>query len=164
MKRGLEGFSSSDRQASRSRIFGIWRTDDATDWNKAMYPVIVNTRDLDAFPNFAKNNCFYQLKAIDQPLTYLTKQSGKELDWKKLSEGEKEIFVEAKIIEIENLMNFNVISIETNKTIVEKIMREYPYRIIPSRFIFTKKAGELGENWKIKVEWILLGHEDPDLF
>ena len=163
MKRGLEEPALSDRQANRSRIFGVWRADEVTDWgNKTKYPVIANARDLDAFPKVAKSDVFYQLKPLDQPLTYLTKQSGKELDWKKLSEDEKKMFVEAKITEIENLVNSNAIAIETDKNTIEKIMREYPHRIMPSRFIFTKKAGELGETWKAKARWILLGHKDPD--
>ena len=33
---------------------------------------------------------------------------------------------------------------------------------MPSRFIVTKKAGEIGEDWRAKARWILLGHKDPD--
>ena len=36
------------------------------------------------------------------------------------------------------------------------------HRRIPSRFVLTKKAGELGQRWKAKARWILLGHKDPD--
>ena len=45
---------------------------------------------------------------------------------------------------------------------LDRIRREHPGRIMPSRFIFTKKAGEVGEDWKAKARWILLGHRDPD--
>jgi len=33
---------------------------------------------------------------------------------------------------------------------------------MPSRFILTKKAGEIGEQWKAKARWTFLGHKDPD--
>lgn len=123
---------------------------------------MANARDINLFPKLAKSDSFYQLKSPDQTLTYLTKQSGEELDWKKLSDTEKGMFVEAKIIEINNLVNSNAIKIETDKATIARIMEEYPHRIMPSRFIFTKKAGEVGENWKAKARWTLHGHKDPD--
>jgi len=123
---------------------------------------VANARDINLLPKLAKSDSFYQLKSPDQTLTYLTKQSGKELDWKKLSDTEKGMFVEAKIIEINNLVNSNAIKIETDKATIARIMEEYPHRIMPSPFIFTKKAGEVGENWKAKARWTLHGHKDPD--
>ena len=163
MKRSLEEPSSSERLSSRSKIFGFWRADENTEWgNKADFPVVANSRDLAAFAKLSKTDCVYQLKDTSRPLTYLTKQSGKELNWKALSNTEKAMFIEAKIKEISNLVDSNAIQIETDKKTIERIMREYPHRIMPSRFIFTRKAGEIGEDWKAKARWILLGHRDPD--
>lgn len=163
MKRGLDEAAPSDRQANRSKLFGVWRADDVTECgDKRRYPVIANSRDLKVFVKALNNDCYYQLGPVEKPLTYLTKQSGKELDWKKLNNTERAMFVDAKIKEITNLTESNAIKIETDRKTVEKILLEFPHRIMPSRFIFTKKTGEVGEQWKAKARWILLGHKDPD--
>ena len=50
----------------------------------------------------------------------------------------------------------------STKAEADRIRRKEPNRIIPSRFVLTKKSQELGERWKAKARWILLGHRDPD--
>ena len=47
MKRGLEETAPDDRQANRTRTFGMWRADDVTEWgNKAQHPIVANARDI----------------------------------------------------------------------------------------------------------------------
>lgn len=104
----------------------------------------------------------YALKDPEFSLSYLTKQSGKELDEKKLTNLEKAMFDKAKTLEITNLVNSNAIQVITDETELSRVRKELPHRIMPSRFIITKKACELGEDWKAKARWILLGHKDPD--
>ena len=90
-------------------------------------------------------------------MAYLTKQSGKELDYKRLTDKEKILFDAAKEVEIGNLEGSNAIRIITDEKELDKIRRDFPSRIMPSRFLLTKKAGEVGEDWKAKARWILLG-------
>ena len=45
---------------------------------------------------------------------------------------------------------------------IRKIQETFSHRIVPSRFILTKKQQEVGQSWKAKARWILLGHRDPD--
>ena len=101
-------------------------------------------------------------KGRKKACSFLTKQSGKELDERKLSDEEKQLFQTAKKTEIGNLTGSNAIEIITDPDELKKIRENYPHRIMPSRFIITKKLGEVGEPWKAKARWILLGHKDPD--
>eukprot|EP00435_Cladocopium_sp_Y103_P060316 s936_g22.t1 len=167
MKRSLEGPAPNERLASRSKIFGTWRADDNTEWgDKGKYPVIANSRDLQVFKKLERTDCFYEMsskmKDDSFSLSYLTKQSGKELDEKKLKTTEIKMFREAKKLEINNLVNSNAIEIIVEDHELKKIRSEKPHRIMPSRFILTKKTVEVGESWKAKARWILLGHKDPD--
>ena len=60
------------------------------------------------------------------------------------------------------LENGNSIRFITDPTEVQRIRKELDRSIMPSRFVLTKKAQELGEDWKAKARWILLGRRDPD--
>ena len=149
---------SDGRTANRSKIFGIWRADDVTEWgDKRRFPVIANNRDIKLFCKLEHKDMHYALKEPESSLAYLAKQSGKELDEKKLTAQEKAMFDKAKVLEITNLVNSNAIQVITDPDELSRIRRELPHRIMPSRFIITKKAGELGEDWKAKARWILLG-------
>ena len=124
MKRGLENPTPSDRQANRSKVFGIWRADDVTEWgDKRKFPVVANSRDLNAFPKLSNNDYYLALKDNEFPLSYLylTKQSGKELEEKKLTKVEKELFNKAKTLEINNLINSNAIAIVTDEKELQEI-------------------------------------------
>ena len=167
MKRSLEEPGTNERVANRSKIFGVWRADDVTEWgDKRNYPVIANHRDLQVFRKLAHSDCFYEMsfKMRDDTfsLNYLTKQSGKELDEKKLAVSEIKMFREAKKLETNNLVTSSAIEIVTDDAEVKKIRSTQSHRIMPSRFILTKKTGEIGEGWKAKARWILLGRKDPD--
>ena len=167
MKRSLEGPTVSDRATLRSRNFGAWIADDVSEWgDKTKYPVIANARDLLVFKKLINHDCYYENKKHGKMgqinLVYLTKQSGKELDERKLSVGEIKMFREAKRLEIDNLVGSNAIEMITDEAEIQEIRRHRSHRIMPSRFILTKKAGEVGEQWKAKARWILLGHKDPD--
>ena len=72
------------------------------------------------------------------------------------------MFDEAKVREITVLENGNSIRFVNDPAEVDGTRRELGHRIMPSRFVLTKKAQELGEDWKAKARWILLGHKDPD--
>lgn len=166
MKRTLEGPQSSERKTTRSKVFGTWRADGVTEFgDKRKYPVIANARDLQLFKKVDRTDCYYEMNARlkeDFSLSYLTKQSGKELDEKKLSVQEIKMFRDAKKLEINNLVNSNAIEIMTDDAEVKKVRELQAHRIMPSRFILVKKMGEIGEGWKAKARWILLGHRDPD--
>lgn len=128
--------------------------------------MIANSRDVHLFNKIANNDCFYEMaskmKDDSFSLSYLTKQSGKELDEKKLKVKEIKMFREAKKLEINNLINSNAIEIIVEDQELKKIRTEKPHRIMPSRFILTKKTGEVRETWKAKARWTLLGHKDPN--
>ena len=163
MKRGLEDPAPNERLANRSKVFGVWRADDNTEWgDKRQYPIIASSRDLQVFPKLLNADCSHQAKDFEKSLTCLTKQSGKELDEKKITGDEKKMFDEAKRKEIDNLVSSNAIEIVTDEEEVNSIKQKYGHRIMPSRFLLTKKSGEIGEDWKAKARWILLGHKDPD--
>ena len=163
MKRGLEEPDEDERSSQRSKIFGVWRANDVTIWGKkCQFPVIANVRDLAAFPKIQKADCAYFTSTGDFDFSGLTKQSGKELDEKSLSPQEVVIFNGAKLTEINNLINSNAIEMITDPKLLEEIRSQFAHRIMPSRFILVKKAGEVGEDWKAKARWILLGHKDPD--
>ena len=93
----------------------------------------------------------------------LTKGSGKELRERELNEKERLMFQEAKILEIQNLEGGNAIEFITDREEVARILRDLPHRVMPRRFILTKKAQEINQRWKAKARWFLLGHRDPDV-
>ena len=122
LKRSLDGPAQNPRAATKSKLFPTRRADERTEWgNKSDYPIVVNARDLNLFNKVEKTDVFYFLHDLDKPITYLTKQSGKELDERKLPEHEKKMFNDAKLLEIQNLINSN--------------------RIMPSRYLIIKKTG-----------------------
>ena len=163
LKRSLDDDQNNERQTQRSKIFGEWRANDITIWGKkCRYPVVANVRDLAAFQKVKTSDCVFFTATGDFTFHGLTKQSGKELNEKELLPQELVIFDAAKVTEINNLINSNAIEMITNEQQLEEIRTKYPYRIMPSRFILVKKASEVGEDWKAKARWILLGHKDPD--
>ena len=93
----------------------------------------------------------------------LTKKSGKELNERNFSKEEMALFDAAKTLEINNLVNGNAIEFLATEAEADRVRAEEGHRIIPSRFVLTKKSGELGQQWKAKARWILLGHKDPDV-
>ena len=109
--------------------------------------------------------CYHNSQDFQKLRSCLTKQSGRELDEDegKITGDERKMFDEAKRCEIDSLVSSNAIEIVTNEEEeVNSIKGKYSHRIMPWRFILTKKAGEIGEDWKAKARWILLGHKDPD--
>ena len=163
MKRGLEDPTPDNRLPNRAKLFGVWRADEVTIWGKkAKFPVVANSRDVAAIPKVKEYDCYFVNADGEFKFIALTKQSGKELVESKLTKQEKEIFDSAKVLEINNLVNSNAIQIVTDAAELSKIYKDFPHRIMPSRFILVKKAGEVGEDWKAKARWILLGHKDPD--
>eukprot|EP00913_Durusdinium_trenchii_P018599 g17477.t1 len=165
LKRTLDEPVPNDRAPNRSRVFGTWQANRLTEWgDKKNYPVIAGVRDIRAVPYIEKNDCYFNLMTFedDIPLSYLTKQSGKELNEKKLTEAEKRLFDEAKKTEIGNLVGSNAIELVIDEGEVQAARDKFSHRIMPSRFLLVKKQGEVGENWKAKARWILLGHKDPD--
>ena len=163
MTKSFQAPSADGRVANRSRIFGMWRADDVTEWgDKRKFPVVASSRDLRVFHKLEHKDMMYALREPEFSLAYLTKQSGKELDERKLNNVEKEMFSKAKTLEITNLVNSNAIQIIIDEQELARIWKDLPHRIMPSLFIITKKAGEVGEDWKAKARWILLGHKDPD--
>jgi hypothetical protein len=73
--------------------------------------VIANQHDLQHFKKLNKSDLYYEMnkKLQDDVTAYLAKQSGKELNEKKLVEAELKLFQEAKLLEINNLINSNAI-------------------------------------------------------
>ena len=163
LKRSLDGPAQNPRAATKSKLFPMWRADEKTEWgNKSDYPIVANARDLNLFNKVEKTDVFYFLHDLDKPITYLTKQSGKELDERKLPEHEKKMFNDAKLLEIQNLINSNAIEIVVDEKECDQIREQFPDRIMPSRYLIIKKTGDVGESWKAKARWLLLGHKDPD--
>ena len=74
--------------------------------------IAANARDLNLFNKVEKAVVFYFLHDLAKPITYLTKQSGEELDERKLPEHEKKMFNDAKLFEIQNLINSNEIVVD----------------------------------------------------
>eukprot|EP00913_Durusdinium_trenchii_P009915 g9306.t1 len=158
MKRSLDGPATDQRAPQRSQIFGHWRADDVTEWgSRANFPAVANQQDLQVFTKVTKNDTYYnQYLQEESSLSYLTKQSGKELNEKKLNDVERKLFTEAKTKEIDNLVGPNAIEMITDQEQIRWVHDKYSHRIMPSRFIITKKTGEGGEQWKAKARWILL--------
>ena len=73
------------------------------------------------------------------------------------------MFDEAKLTEIGNLEGSNAIHFISDPEEIKKIKTTLSHRIMPSRFVLTKKQQEIGQLWKPKARWILLGHKDPDV-
>ena len=91
MSKSFQAPSADGRVANRSRIFGMWRADDVTEWgDKRKFPVA--SRDLRVFHKLEHKDMMYALREPEFSLAYLTKQSGKELDERKLNNIEKEMF------------------------------------------------------------------------
>ena len=152
------------RDPPKSRVFGVWVADVKTPWgDRARYPVIANSRDLQLFHKVLHHDTLYTYSEIHGSWICLTKGSGKELNERLLNEEEKRMFDEAKILEIENLEGGNAIEFVTDKEEIARVLRDLPHRIMPSRFILTKKMKEINQTWKAKARWILLGHKDPDV-
>ena len=165
LKRSLDDPTTNDRVANRSRVFGTWQADRLTEWgDKKNFPVMANVRDVKGIPYLENSDSYFNLKTMEDefPLHYLTKQSGKELNEKKLTPEEIKLFNEAKKTEIGNLVGSNAIELVIDEGELQAIRDKYSHRIMPSRFLITKKMGEIGEQWKAKARWILLGHKDPD--
>ena len=56
----------------------------------------------------------------------------------------------------------NAIEFVTDPEEIARVHRELPHRVMPSRFIITKKTQEINQTWRAKARWILLRHRDPD--
>ena len=81
MKRSLEENQQASRTATRTKIFVVWRADDKTEWgNKSNSPIVANVL---TFHKARTSDTLYNERDI---LAYLTKQSGKELDYKRLTD------------------------------------------------------------------------------
>ncbi|OLQ05028.1 hypothetical protein AK812_SmicGene11763 [Symbiodinium microadriaticum] len=168
MKRSLDDVAgrTSDSRAPmrRSRVFGTWVADQVTEYgDKSKLPVMANPRDMQLFYKLESGDVVYYDGEIFGSFVALTKQSGKELTEKNFTADEVRLFNEAKKVEIGNLVSGNAIKFIRDRSKVEEIWKELPQRVMPSRFILTKKSQELGEGWKAKARWILLGHRDPDV-
>ena len=110
-----------------------------------------NARDLQAFSKLVKTDVFYTYSELHSGWICLTKKSGKEIQERTLSEQERKMFAEAKLTEIENLEGSSAVSFVTDLEEIRKIKESFSRRIMPSRFILTKKQQELGQNWKAKA-------------
>ena len=168
VKRSLDdvsGKASSSRTPMRkSRIFGAWAADTVTEYgDKSQLPAVANHRDMQLFYKLESGDVVYYDGEIYGSFVALTKQSGKELNEWNFSAEEVRMFTEAKRVEIRNLAGGNAIRFIRDRKQVEEIRKNLSHRIMPSRFILTKKSQELGEGWKAKARWILLGHRDPDV-
>ena len=163
LKRGHDGSGQHGNPQPKSKVGGVWIADVVTPWgDKRKYPVIANARDLQAFSKLVKTDVFYTYSELHSGWICLTKKSGKELQERTLTAQERKMFDEAKLTEIENLEGSSAISFVTDPEEIRKIKESFSHRIMPSRFILTKKQQELGQSWKAKARWILLGHRDPD--
>ena len=148
----------------RSRIFGTWVADLETEWgSKSNHPVIANGRDVRLFYKLGNNAVVYYDYdgEIDGKFVGLTKKSGKELNEKNVTAEEQVVFDEAKSVEIGNLERGSAIRFIEDRAEADSIRAELPDRIMPSRFVLTKKQQEVGQKWKAKARWVLL--RDPDV-
>ncbi|OLP81104.1 Copia protein [Symbiodinium microadriaticum] len=122
-------------------------------------PAVAIDRDMQLFHKLEHGDMVYRHDEIYGPFVALTKQAGKELNERNFTPEEVKLFNAAKRLEIENLESGNAIKFIRDRHQVEKIW----HRVMPSRFVLTKKSQELGQGWKAKARWILLGHRDPDV-
>ena len=150
MKRSLDKPAPDDRVVNRSRIFGAWRADDVSEWgDRRSFPVVANSRDLQVFHKVVKSDCYYNhFLQAESSLSYLTKQSGKELNEKRLSEVERKLFAQAKTKEIDNLLGSNAIEMITSKEQIKWVREKYSHRIMPRRRKLEK--------------WEKIGRQRPD--
>ena len=164
--RGLKrGHDCAGTTAARpkSKIGGVWMADCVTPWgDKRQFPVIANSRDLHLFGKLDKADVLYTYSELHSGWICLTKKSGKELQERTLNKEERKLFDAAKLTEIQNLEGSNAISFVTDPGELQQIRSTLSHRLMPSRFILTKKQQEIGMTWKAKARWILLGHRDPD--
>ncbi|CAE7350344.1 RE1 [Symbiodinium sp. CCMP2592] len=164
IKRGLDDPDGEGGSApQRSKVFGAWTADMVTEHgDRSKFPPIANHRDVKLFTRVSEMDMVYDHSQIYGSHVFLTKKSGKELNEKHFNELERRMFDEAKVKEITVLENGSSIRFIKDPAEVKRIRKELGHRIMPSRFVLTKKAQELGEDWKAKARWILLGHRDPD--
>ncbi|CAE7558955.1 iscS [Symbiodinium pilosum] len=163
LKRVHDGSGHQGHAQPKSKIGGMWIADVVTPWgDKRKYPMIANSRDLSVFGKLQKNDVLYTYSELHSGWICLTKKSGKELQERTLNDMEKRMFAEAKLTEIQNLEGSSAIEFVTDPDEIRKIQETFSHRIVPSRFILTKKQQEVGQSWKAKARWILLGHRDPD--
>ena len=135
-----------------------------TEWgSKACHPVIANGRDMHLFYKKENNDVFYYDGETYGKFIELTKKSGKEVSEKNFTPEETITLDEAKTLEVGNLEGGNAIRFIEDRAEADKIRAEMPDRIMPSCFVWTKKQQEIGQRWKAKACWILLGHCDPDV-
>ncbi|CAE7354364.1 GIP [Symbiodinium pilosum] len=161
LKRAHDGTGQHGNPQPKSKVGGIWVADVVTPWgDKRKFPVIANARDLQAFSKLVKTDVFYTYSELHSGWICLTKKSGKEIQERNLTSQERRMFDEAKLTEIENLEGSSAISFVTDSEEIRKIKESFSHRIMPPRFILTKKQQELGQTWKAKARWILLGHRD----
>ena len=159
----LSYLKKDTRISSRSRVFGWWCADWANEFgNKALNPVVANSRDLAVFKTLADHDAVYVAEEVYGRYVYLTKKSGKELNERNFSAEERRLFDQAKRAEIQVLLDSEAIELVMEPKEVEALKVQFASRFIPSRFVLTRKQMELGESWKAKARWILLGHHDPD--
>ena len=159
----LSYLKKDTRITSRSRVFGWWCADWANEFgNKALNPVVANSRDLAVFKTLADHDAVYVAEEVYGRYVYLTKKSGKELNERNFSAEERRLFDQAKRAEIQVLLDSEAIELVMEPKEVEALKVQFASRFIPSRFVLTRKQMELGESWKAKARWILLGHHDPD--
>ena len=151
LKRGHDGQGARGQPQPKSRVGGVWVADCVTAWG-----------DKRQFGKLERGDTFYTYSELHSGWICLTKKSGKELQERTLTQQEKQMFDEAKLTEIGNLEGSNAIRFVTDPAEIERIRSSFSHRIMPSRFILTKKQQEVGQAWKAKARWILLGHKDPD--
>ena len=162
MKRGHDGTGTTAARP-KSKIGGVWMADCVTPWgDKRRFPVVANSRDLQLFGKLGTYDVLYTHSELHSGWICLTKKSGKELQERTLSREERKLFDAAKLTEIQNLEGSNAISFVTDPEEIQRIRDKLSHRLMPSRFILTKKQQEIGMTWKAKARWILLGHRDPD--
>ena len=168
VKRGLDDVAGrkakSPALVRKSRIFGSWVADQVTDRVlKSKFPVVANERDMRLFHKLENNDVVYYDGELHRKFVGLTKKSGKELNERNFTAEENKTFDEAKTLEIANLENGCAIRFINDRAEADQLREQFPDRIMPSRFVLTKKQQEVGEQWKAKARWILLGHRDPDV-
>ena len=165
IKRILDEPAGSGGSApQKSKIFSSWTADlDTEHGDRSKFPPIANHRDMILFCRMSEMDMVYDHHQVYGSYVYLTKKSGKELNEENFDKLERRMFDEAKIKEIGVLENGNSIRFVTDPAEVKRIKKELGRRIMPSRFVLTKKAQEIGEQWKAKARWILLGHRGLDV-
>ena len=125
IKRSLEeavdganpGASRGSRAAPKSPVFGMWVADVKTErGDKSRFVVVANSRDLELLKKVLNSDTYYVYSELHSGWICLTKKSGKELQERLLTAEEKEVFKEAKLLEIENLESGNAIEFITDRS------------------------------------------------